>query len=576
MDHLLQERARARLERETAHVRPAADARLRIALAYPNTYSVGMSNLGMHTLYRLLNALPGVRCERVFLPDPVDLERHKQTGTSLFALESLDPVSSFDLLAFSASFENDYRNLVEMLDLAGIARRAEQRTHHDPLVLMGGAAVSINPEPVAPFLDIGCVGEGEELVAPLVDACFAATSREDLLDRLAQAPGFYVPARYDPVYELGTDGVIPRFSGLAVAQNAPDVVTKVRASLDRPSRVAATAIHTPDTEFGDRVTVEVARGCTKGCRYCWVGYSILPFRVHTAEDVLAAVRPWRDRVDRVGLVATALLDHPGIEDIATQLRADGFKVFSPSLIISTLRESLLEAVIDSGQETVTIAPEAGSDRMRQVVMKKITNEEILDKVRMIFRAGAVNVKNYIIIGLPGETQEDLEAIVDLGRAMREIMIEEGRERGRIGTVTMSVNCLIPKPGTPFQWAEQLTPREYRRRLRWLKRQAADIPNLVIDGMPPRTAEVQAVLSRGDRRVADLLERWVDAGDWSAALRDWVNSGGVPLAEFLRERDPMEPSPWGHLRVGPGQPALTNQWERASVIAADQPNAQASV
>jgi radical SAM superfamily enzyme YgiQ (UPF0313 family) len=566
VDITLLERARARLARETAHVRPNSGAQLRIALAYPNTYGVGMSNLGIHTLYRLLNGLAGVRCERVFLPDGDDLDRHRRTGTPLFALESQQPVNGFDLLAFSTSFENDYPHLLTMLDLAGMPRRASARTAHDPLVLMGGAAVSINPEPVAPFIDVCCVGEGEDLVQPLVDACFTATSRQDLLERLAPSPGFYVPALYVPEYAPMVDAPCERFAGLAASAPAPAIVTKVRASLEGVERVAVTAIQTPDTEFGDRIIAEVARGCTKGCRYCWVGYSILPFRVHQVEDVLAAALPWREQTDRIGLVATALLDHPQIEEIALGLRAAGFKVFSPSLIISTLRASLLETVVASGQQTITIAPEAGSDRMREVVMKKITNDEILDKVRMIFRAGAVNLKNYIIVGLPGETDEDLDAIVELGSQMREIMIEEGRDRGRIGTITMSINCLIPKPGTPFQWAAQLTAKEYRRRLRRLRKQIAKIPNLVLDAMPPRVAEIQAVTSRGDRRVADLLELWVDCGDFGEAMRSWEEAGGLPLQEFLRERDPFEPAPWGHLRVGPGTPALANQWDRASAVA----------
>ena len=221
--------------------------------------------------------------------------------------------------------------------------------------------------------------------------------------------------------------------------------------------------------------VEVARGCTKGCRYCWVGYSILPFRVHGVDDVLQAVEPWRQHTDRVGLVATALLDHPEIEAIAASLRERGFRVFSPSLIISTLSEPLLHAVVESGQRTITIAPEAGSDRMRRLIMKKISNEEILAKTRMIFRAGALNLKNYIIIGLPGETESDLEAIVELGERMRDIMIEEGRARGRIGTITMSINCLIPKPGTPLQWAPQIDRRTYRAKLKWLRRRAAGVP-----------------------------------------------------------------------------------------------------
>lgn len=541
--------------------------RLRIALAYPNTYWVGMSNLGMHTLYRMLNAHPEVTCERVFLPDPDDLERLVRSGAPLLSMETQRPVSAFDVLAFSASFENDYPNLLQILDLANVPLRAAERGDRDPLVLMGGATVSINPEPVAPFLDLCCLGEGEELVGPLIERLLTGGDRRQLLHDLAVEPGFYVPSLYEPLYEEGELGQA-RFAGMRALPPAPETVTKVRADLRGAERVASTAIFTPDTEFGDRITVEVARGCTKGCRYCWVGYSILPFRVHAVEDVLEVVERWRPHTDRVGLVATALLDHPEIEAIAAGLLQRGFKVFSPSLIISTLRETLLEAVVESGQQTVTIAPEAGSDRMRRLIMKKITNEEILEKVRMIFRAGVLNLKNYVIIGLPGEEEEDLQAIVDLAASMREIMIEEGRERGRIGTITLSINCLIPKPGTPFQWAQQLDAKAYKAKLKWLRRRVARIPNVVLDAMPPRSAEVQAVLSRGDRRVADLLEMWHRQGNWRRALRAWTAAGNPPLEEFLRERDPLEPVPWGHLRIGPGRPALSNQWDKALAVAGE--------
>jgi radical SAM superfamily enzyme YgiQ (UPF0313 family) len=561
--HLL---AEERLKREVSTVSFDPDRRLRVLLAYPNTYAVGMSNLGLHTVYRMLNSHPEVGCERVFLPDADEMEEYRSSGTPLFSLETQTAAADFDVIAFSAAFENDYPNILALLDLAGLPFRATDRDERHPLVAMGGATVSINPEPVAPFLDLCCLGEGEELVGPLVDALLEASSRNELLERLADEPGFYVPAAYEAVYEPREAGA-DRYAGTRPRGDAPATVTKVRATLDGPDRVAATAILTPDTEFGDRILVEVARGCTKGCRYCWVGYSILPFRVHRPEDILAAVAPWKGHCDRVGLVATALLDHPDIEAIAERLQEDGFRIHSPSLIISTLREPLLDAVIASGQETITVAPEAGSDRMRQLIMKKISNEEILDKARMIFRAGAVNLKNYIIIGLPGESEEDLQAIVDLGSAMRDIMVQECRHRGRIGTVTLSVNCLIPKPGTPLQWARQVSTSEYKRKLRWLQRRIGRIPNLVLDAMPPWSAEIQAVLSRGDRRVSTLLERWHETGNWRRALREWTADGNPSLEEHRRERVPGEPTPWDHLRIGPSAAALRNQWGKAMEVAA---------
>jgi radical SAM superfamily enzyme YgiQ (UPF0313 family) len=372
----------------------------------------------------------------------------------------------------------------------------------------------------------------------------------------------YVPSLYEPVY--GDDGSgHPAFEALRPLGRAPATVTKVRASFDGPESVARTAILTPETEFGDRVMVEVARGCTKGCRYCWVGYNVLPFRVHAVDDVLAAAEAWGTQTRRVGLVATALLDHPDIEAIATELRRRDFDVFSPSLIISTLREPLLRAVIDSGQRSITVAPETGSERLRELVMKRIDNDEILEKVRMIFRAGARSLKNYVIIGLPGETEADLQDLVDLASDMRAVMIEEGRERGSIGTITLSINCLIPKPATPFQWAEQIRPAEYRRRLKWLRKKLNKVPNVQIEAMPPRTTEIQALMSRGDRRVADLLELWAAGDSWPEAVRDWERNGGSVEHYAYRVIEPGTPLPWAHLRTGASDAALTNQWRKAS-------------
>ncbi len=601
-------RLRRRAQQETRLVSPNPGGRLRVVLAYPNTYAIGMSNLGLHTVYRLLNTHADVVCERAFLPDDDEIDEYRRSGSPLMTIESQRPVSDADVIAFSASFENDYVNVVRMLRFAGVPARSADRDETHPLVLMGGATVSINPEPVAPFLDVCCVGEGEEIVAPLVDAIIAhaggdagkhssaggdlssvagdlastdaagrgadvGLTRAALLESLAQLPGIYVPSLYEPVYTAESSGY-PAFQALEPIADAPPTIGKVRASFDGPQSVASTAILTPDTEFGDRVMVEVARGCTKGCRYCWVGYNVLPFRVHAVDDVLEAAERWRTETQRVGLVATALLDHPDIEAIATGLRDRGFDVFSPSLIISTLREPLLNAVIASGQRSITVAPETGSERLRELVMKRISNAEILEKTRMIFRAGARSLKNYIIIGLPGETEADLQDLVDLAADMREVMIDEGRERGSIGTITLSINCLIPKPSTPFQWAEQIRPQEYRRRLKWLRRKLARVPNVEIEAMPPRTTEIQALMSRGDRRIADLLELWADDDSWPAAVREWEAAGGSLEHFAYRVIEPTTPLPWSHLRTGASDTALSNQWSKAMLGAADTPGVAA--
>lgn len=561
----LAQRLRRRRQRETSLVEPNQGGRLRVVLAYPNTYAVGMSNLGLHTIYRLLNAHPEVCCERAFLPDDDEIEEYRRRGTPLMTVESQRPVSDADIIAFSASFENDYVNVVRMLQFSGLPPRAAARDARHPLVLMGGATVSINPEPVAPFLDLCCVGEGEQIVGPLIEAVIthaaADTTRDALLERLAQLPGLYVPSLYEPRY-ASENGGYPAFVSLTAQRGAPATISKVRATFGGVESVAVTSILSPDTEFGDRIMIEVARGCTKGCRYCWVGYNVLPFRVHAVDDVLAVAERWRASTSRVGLVATALLDHPDIEAIATGLRGRDFGVFSPSLIISTLREPLLRAVIDSGQRSITVAPETGSDRLRELIMKRITNEEILEKTRMIFRAGARSLKNYVIIGLPGETEQDLQDLVDLATDMRQVMIEEGRARGSIGTITLSVNCLIPKPSTPFQWVEQIRPAAYRRKLKWLRRRLGKVPNVEIEAMPPRTTEIQALMSRGDRRVADLVEIWAEADSWQAAVRTWEERGGCLEHFAYRPMDPDTPLPWAHLHTGASDSALAHQWNKA--------------
>ena len=562
-------RLRRRLQSETSIVPFDVGADLRIILAYPNVYTVAMGNLGFQMVYRLLNSHPRVTCERAFLPDPDELELYRDGGPPLLSLETQRPVADSDLIAFSASFENDYPNLLAMLDLAGLPLRSSDRSERHPLVLMGGATVSINPEPVADFLDICCLGEGEELVGPLVDTLMERLPRGELLEHLSVQPGFYVPSLYRPVYtsetqdrRAGNEVASPRFLAMQALPPAPETVPKVRAPFTGVEGVAATSILAPDMEFGDRIMIEVARGCTKGCRYCWVGYNVSPFRVHAVENILEVAERWRGHTDRVGLVATALLDHPEIETIAETLRARDFKVFSPSLIISTLREPLLRAIVESGQRSITVAPETGSDRLRELIMKQVSNAEILAKTRMIFRVGVHSLKCYVIVGLPGEEERDLEELVGLASEMRAIMVEESRSRGRLGTITLSINCLIPKPGTPFQWASQVRPSQYRAKLRWLQKRIGRIPNLSIESMPPRSAEMQGLFSRGDRRVATFLEHLHHGESWGGAVRAWEAEGNSLDDIVYRPYAPSDPLPWAHLGTSASRPALRTQWQKA--------------
>ena len=396
------ERGRPRdvLSSEVGTIRKPHGGRLRVALAFPNTYFVGMSNLGLQTVYRLFNDLEAVVCERVFLPPKQALAAALAGGTLLRTIESNTPVRDFDVFAFSVSFEWDYTNVVSMLRLARIPVRADHRTGLDPLVVIGGAVTFVNPEPLAPFADVIAAGEGEMLIPALMDAIGQASDRQDLLHRLVAARGFYVPSFYDVRYK--TDGTIDTFEAQADT-GAPSVVRKAAVKTTEALDPPSTVVFTPDTEFGSRLLVEVVRGCANLCRFCWAGYNYLPVRACPADRILELARAARAHATRVGLVSIALCDHPEIEHILTGLLDLGYAISPASLRLDDLTEPIVRMLTASGERSITIAPETGSDRLRRVINKTVTNSEILEKADLIFANGIENLKLYFMIGLPTET-----------------------------------------------------------------------------------------------------------------------------------------------------------------------------
>ena len=513
----LRDRAAAVLSREVGGVRKAHAGRLRVALAFPNTYFVGMSNLGLQTVYRLFNRIDDVVCERVFLPPKQELAGQLASRARLITLESQTPVADFDVLAFSVSFEWDYTNILTMLRLAGLPLRAADRSERHPLVVVGGAVTFVNPEPLAPFADVIAAGEGECLVPGLVAAIGASSGRGDLLRRLAQDRGFYVPSFYEPQYrEDGTLAALEPREGTG----APPVVRKAAlkaTDLDEPPH---TSIFTPDTEFGSRLLVEVVRGCANLCRFCWAGYNYLPVRAFAADRILALAEAARPYASRVGLVSIALCDHPEIEAILARLVRMGYGISPASLRLDDLTETIVSLLRQSGERTVTIAPETGSDRLRRVINKTVTNEEILDRAELIFASGIENLKLYYMIGLPTESDEDLVAIRDLTLQMRQRMLHHARGRGRIGRIVGSVNPLIPKPATAYQWLPLEDPKITDRKIKRLRELLSGIDNVYFSIKSERHAYYQALLSLGDRRVASAIEiAERNGGNWRAAVDD---------------------------------------------------------
>jgi radical SAM superfamily enzyme YgiQ (UPF0313 family) len=533
----LRESARRTLSREVGYVQKPHGDRLRVALAFPNTYFVGMSNLGFQTVYRLFNDLDDVVCERVFLPPKQELEAQRASGASLVTLESQTPIAEFDVFAFSVSFEWDYTNVLTMLRLARLPVRAAERSTRHPLVVIGGAITFVNPEPLALFADVVTAGEGEVLIPDLMSAISAATDREDLLRRLATTRGFYVPSMYEVAY--GADGTIASMAPRAGVEASPIVrkaAVKSTERLDPPH----TSIFTPDTEFGSRFLIEVVRGCANLCRFCWAGYNYLPVRAFPTDRILDLAKQARPHATRAGLVSIALCDHPEIERILTDLSGQGYSISPASLRLDDLTPTIVRLLRESGERTLTIAPETGSDRLRRVINKTVTNEEILDRAELIFASGIENLKLYYMIGLPTETTDDLESIRELTLQMRDRMMKHAKGRGRIGRIIGSVNPLIPKPGTTYQWQPMELIAETDRKVKHLRRLMSGIDNVYFTIKSERHSYYQALLSLGDRRVAPAIEAAErNGGNWRAA----VEEAGVDADFFIfrdRSRDAILP------------------------------------
>jgi radical SAM superfamily enzyme YgiQ (UPF0313 family) len=531
MSRRLEERHRRLREAEVYLENVPRQGSFRVALVWPNLYFVGMSNLGFQAVYRLLNRTPDVVCERAFLPDDDDKADLERTGSPLVSFETATPLRDFDVVAFSVSFENDYRHVLQVLRLAGIPLRARDRGPRDPLVVLGGAATFLNPEPLAPFADLVAVGEGEPMVPRMMEALLGASDPRKGLESLQPEDGFYVPSRYEVRYH--DDGTVAAYDG-------PGRVRRQRGwpgAMGFPQSV----ILTPNTEMSMKYMVEISRGCPCMCRFCWAGYNFLPVRGFSREELVARAREVRSATDRIGLVSTAVCDHPEIGGIVDDLAAMGYEVSVASLRLDDLTPGFVLKLADTGVQGLTLAPECGSDRMRRIINKRFTNADILDRATWIFENGILNLKLYYMVGLPFEEHADVEAIVSLTEGIRDRMIEVGRGRGRVGRIHPSVNPFVPKPGTPYQWLPMEDPKETDRKLQHLRKAFARMPNVDAVIKSTRTGAVQSVLAVGDRRVAGALEATVTQGlDLRRALRE---TGLDPAFYLFRERARDEVLPW---------------------------------
>ena len=557
MSWSLKKKSQALLAEEQGTVIKDWGGKISVALVYPNTYAVGMSNLGFQTIYRHLNAMPDVVCERVFMPEPADLDEMRRAETQPFSLESLRPLTDFHLVGFSVTYEGDYINVLRLLAMAGIPVRAAARRPHDPLVLMGGVCAFSNPEPIAPFMDFVAVGEGEELVVEMIAAYRAGyRDRAGLLASLAVIDGVYVPERYAIAY--ADDGAIV---DVAARDGAPAIVAKRRLR-DVNAFETVAAVKTSQAEYGHMALLEVGKGCGRGCRFCLEGQVYRPVRHRSVDALRETVERMAAAGERrIGLVGACVSDYPWLADLLKVVEDNGMELSISSLRADSLSEGLVAALARGGHRTLTMAPEAGTERLRRVIRKSISDDQLMTACDLVRAHGIPNLKTYFMIGQPTETIEDVEAIPDLAGRMLErlrVLDPTGRPFGRL---TLSVSSFVPKPWTPFQWAPFDGAESLQAKLEIIKRGVRRFSNVRVLHENPREAALQALLARGDRRVGDFLElAAAHEGDWRRALREWDGD-----AEFYttRRRAVDERLPWDHFDVGVKKAGLLREWERAA-------------
>lgn len=455
--------------------------RHRLALAYANSYHIGMSSLGFQRVFELVHARPEWSCER-FFTDGEGMPRSVEANRAL---------DEFGCVAFSVSFEEDYVHLLQMLDRAGIPLRRGDRRPWDPVIVMGGSCAAINPLPMSEFVDAFALGAAENVLPALLAALEEEDGREGVIARLAGLPGFYVPAAHRPE----EDGELPKLHKLELTE----------AQMRAHGYLPTTAIVTPRTEFADKFLIEMSRGCPEKCKYCWATFGMGRFRWHPTDQIVAALDRARSVTDQLGFVATAVGDHPDIESILGTANELGFRTSVSSIRIPAVTEGVLAALHASGDRSITLAPETGTDELRVKMGKPIPNDFLLQKVRMIFRHRFTQLKLYFLVGLPGETLADVQGILELVGRARGVMLEEAAKSGVIGHIHLGANVLVPKPYTPWQREPMDSEASLKEKISILKRGVAKMPNVSMGSLSVRQAVWQTYISKAGSSAADAIE-----------------------------------------------------------------------
>lgn len=530
------------------------DGRIKIALVFPNTYKAGMSNLGYQILYRTLNAAENIRCERAFMPDPCQAP----IPAGICSLESAAPLSTFHVIAFSLTFENDYLNILKILSLADIPLRRADRHDRHPLIMAGGIAAFLNPEPIADFFDLFFIGEAEDNIAEFLDTLKTEIHtrrwKKPGLDCFAGIPGLYIPSGYEVSYSAS--GTIETFRA---RRRYPEKVACC-FTRDLTPHTGASAVITPQTEFSDMGLIEVSRGCPRNCRFCAAGHVYQPYRIRDKEKIKMEISTLLKKTDRIGLLGSAVSDHPDLAEIIDFITRNNGRASLSSLRADRITDQNVCLLKQSGHQTFTLAPEAGSQRLRDIIRKDLTREDILNAVKILARNGIRNIKLYFLIGLPFENSSDIDAVIELTRKIHHTYLTTAKNEKALKLLTLSVNPFIPKPFTPFQWSAYAPVRELKQKIRKIVNSFKKERKIRVTMDLPKWGYIQTLLSRGDRRVGRiLLEAFRHNGNWTRALQETdIN----PDFYVYRQKEPDEILPWDFIAGGKDKQALWTEYCRA--------------
>jgi len=526
----------------------------KVAIVYPNTYFVGMSNLGLHIIYEEINLRNDSVCERIFLPEKKELEAYDKTKTPLMSVETQRPMHQFDVVAFDVTFEMDYFHIPLMLRHGRVPIKGKDRTEFDPIVIAGGPCATFNPEPFADFIDAFIIGEGEGIVSRVLDIIrdgkMEGLDRHAILRQLANISGVYVPSLYVPIYS--EDG---EFKGYDIVEGAPKTIKR---HFEMLTSGGETVVATNYTEFGAMYIIEVARGCGRHCRFCMAGYCFRVPRVRPLDILKEGVDRAEKLGKKVGLMGAAISDYPEVDELVTYIRSKDMRYSCASLRADSLTQAVVDGLADSGQKTITIAPETGSERLRRVINKGISEEHLKNAATLSAKSGIQHMRLYIMIGLPTETDEDIEAIVGLAERTQAHMAEVGCK----GRLTLSINPFIPKPFTPFQWMAMDNQKTVEKKLQYIKKALQKNRRIEVLVESPKEAYIQGVLARGDRRLGAVLAACA-ADRGSKSFKAEMKAAGLDMDEMnYRERSFDEFLPWSHLDMGMDDGYLEMEWKRS--------------